>query len=128
MYETFDHTADLGLRIRAADLPTLFAEAGRALTSLLVEDVNAVREEQTAEFALPRDDVEYLFFDWLKAVLSRFEEARLLLSRFDVTIDDAGLRAVCRGETMDDKRHEPAHEVKAITYHGLLVEQQPDGW
>src|SRR5689334_13740816 len=31
MYETFEHTADLGLRIRAPDLDTLFAEAGRAL-------------------------------------------------------------------------------------------------
>jgi hypothetical protein len=28
MYETFDHTADLGLRIQAADLPTLFAGGG----------------------------------------------------------------------------------------------------
>src|SRR6516164_1766365 len=31
MHETFEHTADLGLRIRAADPETLFAEAGAAL-------------------------------------------------------------------------------------------------
>lgn len=128
MYETFDHTADLGLRIRAADLPTLFAEAGHALTALLAEDVAAVREERSVEITLPTDEVEYLFFDWLKTILGHFQEDRLLLSRFDVTIDAAGLRAVCHGEPMDDARHDPAHEVKAITYHGLLVEQQPDGW
>ena len=35
MFEVFEHTADLGLRMRAADLSTLFAEAGRALLSVL---------------------------------------------------------------------------------------------
>ena len=30
MYETFEHTADLGLRIRAASLNALFAEAAEA--------------------------------------------------------------------------------------------------
>jgi SHS2 domain-containing protein len=28
---------------------------------------------------------------------------------------------------MDAARHKMDHEVKAITYHGLQVEQQPDG-
>jgi SHS2 domain-containing protein len=29
---------------------------------------------------------------------------------------------------MDESRHEMDHEVKAITYHGLKVEQTADGW
>jgi SHS2 domain-containing protein len=29
---------------------------------------------------------------------------------------------------MDESRHEMDHEVKAITYHGLKVEQTVDGW
>ena len=29
MYEVFEHTADLGLRVRAGNLPELFAEAAR---------------------------------------------------------------------------------------------------
>ena len=74
MYETFDHTADLGLRVRAADLSTLFAEAGLALLSSLVEDPGAVRPERRLDIELPADDVEYLLFDWLKALLYRFEK------------------------------------------------------
>jgi SHS2 domain-containing protein len=34
MHETFEHTADLGLRIRAADLDTLFVEAAQALVGM----------------------------------------------------------------------------------------------
>ena len=43
MYETFEHTADLGLRVRAADLDTLFAEAAACLFSAIVEDPATVR-------------------------------------------------------------------------------------
>ena len=46
MYETFEHTADLGLRIRAVDLNTLFAEAGQALFETIVEDLRSVRHEK----------------------------------------------------------------------------------
>ncbi|MBY0233023.1 MAG: archease [Gemmataceae bacterium] len=128
MRETFDHTADLGLRVRAADLPALFAEAGMGLAGMIVEDFSTVRAVTSHEVALPPDELELLFFDWLKALLSLFEAERLLCCRFDVALDDTGLRATAWGETWDESRHEPAHEVKAITYHGLKVEKTPDGW
>ncbi|MFO0877317.1 MAG: archease [Gemmataceae bacterium] len=128
MFETFDHTADLGLRIRAADLPTLFAEAGRALLSILVEQPDAVAERARLDLRLPPDDLEYLLFDWLKALLYHFETERMLFARFAVRLDDTGLHARAWGEPLDPARHEPAHEVKAITYHDLVVQQTPEGW
>lgn len=128
MYETFDHTADLGLRVRAADLPGLFADAARGLTSLLVDNLDAVREVETAEIAVPAEELEYQLFDFLKAVLYRFETEHLLLVRFEVTVDDAGVRAVGHGERMDTARHEMGREVKAITYHALRVEPDGGGW
>ena len=128
MYETFDHTADLGLRIRAADLNTLFAEAGRALFSALVEDLDAVAPRQQLDLTIAGSDRDYLLFDWLKELLYRFEVEHLLLSRFSATIGGAALHGSAWGEPFDPGRHELAHEVKAITYHGLRVEQTPDGW
>jgi SHS2 domain-containing protein len=128
MYETFDHTADLGLRIRAADLNTLFGEAGLALQSAMVEDLSAVRPVRRLDVRLPADEPEYLLFDWLKELLYRFDAERLLLSRFEVKVDAGGLNASGWGEAFDPDRHELTHEVKAITYHGLKVEQTPGGW
>jgi SHS2 domain-containing protein len=128
MYETFEHTADLGLRIRAPDLDALFAEAGEALFSTLVEDLKAVRPEQRIDVRLAGDDREYLLFDWLRELLYRFDAQHLLLCRFEVKVGEAGLEASAWGEPLDRARHEPAHEVKAITYHGLRVERTPDGW
>jgi SHS2 domain-containing protein len=128
MYETFDHTADLGLRIRAADLNTLFAEAGRALFSALVENPDAVAPIHRLDVTIAGSDREYLLFDWLKELLYRFEVEHLLLTRFEVTVGADGLEGSARGEPFDPERHELAHEVKAITYHGLRVEETPDGW
>ncbi len=128
MYETFDHTADLGLRIRAADLDTLFAEAAQALFAALVENPDAVAPRQRFEITIAGSDREYLLFDWLKELLYRFEVEHLLLSRFQVHVGANGLQASAWGEPFDPQRHELAHEVKAITYHGLRIEQTPDGW
>ncbi len=128
MYETFEHTADLGLRIKAADLPTLFAEAGRGLTSIIVANVDQVRPVRAVNIALPRAPLDELLFDWLNEILYAFESEHLLLAEFEASIDDAGLKAVARGEPADDSRHRLEHEIKAITYHGLKVEQTPDGF
>jgi SHS2 domain-containing protein len=128
MYEMFEHTADLGLRVRAAHLGTLFAEAARALFAALVEDLGTVVASQRVEVRLPPDDREYLLFDWLKALLYHFDADHLLLSRFEVHLGDDGLTGAAWGEPLDRTRHELAHEVKAITYHGLRVEQTADGW
>jgi SHS2 domain-containing protein len=128
MHETFDHTADLGLRIRAPDLNTLFAEAAEALFSVVVEDLAAVRPDRPVEVRLEGQDREYLLFDWLKALLYHFDVEHLLFSRFEVRVGESGLEGRAWGEPLDRSRHELSHEVKAITYHGLRVEQTPDGW
>jgi SHS2 domain-containing protein len=128
MYETFDHTADLGLRIRAADLNTLFTEAATALFSIIVEDLASVEPRRSVEVRLSGDDREYLLFDWLKALLYHFDTEHLLFGRFDVRVGADGLVATAWGEPLDRDRHVLDHEVKAITYHGLSVAQTADGW
>ena len=128
MYETFDHTADLGLRIRASDLNTLFSEAARALFATLVEDLETVAPQHRLDVAIAGSDREFLLFDWLKELLYQFEVEHLLLTRFSVNVGADGLQGSAWGESFDPQRHELSHEVKAITYHGLRVEETPDGW
>ena len=128
MYETFEHTADLGLRIRAADLDTLFTEAARALFSVIVEDLDSVQPHQRLDVQLPPEEREYLLFDWLRQLLANFDARHLLFSRFTVHVDDNGLTGTAWGEPLDRDRHILDHEVKALTYHHLRVEQTDDGW
>ncbi len=128
MFEIFDHTADLGLRIRADDRQTLFIEAARALFSILVVNLQDVCCVQQKEYTIAGEEDDYLLFDWLGELLYTYDADRLLFSDFAVSLTEEGLRATCRGEPIDPSRHELDHEVKAITYHGLKVEQVDDGW
>lgn len=128
MYEYFEHTADLGIRVRAADLNGLFTEAATALFAAVVDGLDTVCLTQSVEIAVEGTDREYLLFDWLRELLFRLDADHLLLARFDVAVTGSGLKATAWGEPIDPARHVLAHEVKAITYHGLRVEQDPDGW
>jgi SHS2 domain-containing protein len=126
-YEVFEHTADLGLNIRAASAAELFAEAGRGLFSLLVVDLASVRPLIERAVELVAEDYEYLLFDWLNELLFLFETQHLLFVEFEVRVEQGRLNAICRGEPVDRKLHHLDHEVKAITYHGLACRQEPSG-
>jgi len=128
MFEVFEHTADLGMRIRADDRQTLFVEAARALFSMLVVNLGDARCVQQKECTIAAEEDDYLLFDWLGELLYTFDTEHLLLSKFEVSLTSEGLRATCGGEPFDPSRHELDHEIKAITYHGLKVERADDGW
>jgi SHS2 domain-containing protein len=128
MYETFDHTADLGLRIRADTLNALFAEAAQALFSVIVTDPATVQPVVRRELSLPPDDREFLLFDWLKQLLYWWDTEHLLFGKFEARVTDQGLTATAWGEPLDRQRHQLEHEVKAITYHGLRVDKTDTGW
>jgi len=128
MHELFDHTADLGLRIRAATLNGLFAEAGECLLACMVDSPASVVARQTERIAIDGIDREYLLFDWLRELLNRSDEARMLWCEFEVSVSPNGLEATIRGEPFDPARHLLSREVKAITYHGLKIEDVDDGF
>ena len=128
MFELFEHTADLGLRVATSSFEELLIEAARGLLTMLVANPEAVRPLQTKTFSLPAEDSTYLLFDWLSELLYAFESEKLLLCEIDVKLNNGQLSATCRGELMDVSRHQMEHEVKAITYHHLRVEQIDDGW
>ena len=51
----------------------------------------------------------------------------MVYATFEVAVREAGLTATAFGEPFDPARHGIGREVKAVTYHGLSVERQPDG-
>jgi SHS2 domain-containing protein len=128
MYEIFEHTADLGLRVRAPDLKTLFADAGRGLTSMIAPNLDSIRPVREVTLRVSGSRRDDLLFDWLSEILYLFDSEHLLLAEFDVEIDAGGVRGTARGEPLDENRHLLEHEVKAITYHGLKVDETSDGW
>lgn len=128
MYETFEHTADLGLRIRAETLDGLFAEAARALFSAIVANPDSIRRVKQFDVQIEGHRKDDLLFDWLAELLYTFDTEHVVFFDFDVHVTDSGLTATVRGEPIDSERHDIETDIKAITYHQLKVLQVDHGW
>lgn len=129
MHEVFEHTADIGLRIEADTLESLFCEAALGFYSLIVNNISDVKPTQAKEFELPCEvGYDFLLVDWLNELLMEFELHRMLYCQFQVRIQQGKFMATSFGEPIDESRHELGHEIKAVTYHGLFVKQQGERW
>jgi SHS2 domain-containing protein len=127
-WETFEHEADVGLIVRAADGPELFATAGVALFDL-VSRLAGVEERDRYELTGEADGVEPLLVDWLNELVFLFEGRGIVCRRFAFPEwSPTAYRAQAFGEPVDESRHEPRDLVKAATYHGLSVRELPGRW
>jgi SHS2 domain-containing protein len=130
-FEEIDHTADLGLRVRAESLEGLFRQAALGLASLLT-DPAAVGSAEQAAIEIRGIDLEELLVGWLNELLYRFESDRLVLTAFselciEETAGEYRLRAEATGGRWDPQRHPPGAPVKAATYHALKIVPAADG-
>jgi len=127
-YEIIEHTADIGIEVRAHQLSDLFANAAYGMFDLIC-DVQAVHGEIERTIEIAADDLEELLVGWLTELLFLFETQKLLFSEFDVAeIDNRHLRATVRGEEYAHDRHELDYEIKAVTYYGLHVIRRNSNW
>ncbi|MDP2810771.1 MAG: archease [Rhodocyclaceae bacterium] len=138
-WETFAHEADIGVRGSGATLAAAFAGAATAMTAAICDPTRvAAREAVSIECAAP--DEEMLLVDWLNALVYEMATRRMLFSRFEVSIEvnpaegqgsgsgsPVHLTASAWGEPVDVARHQPAAEVKGVSFCELAVRQRPDG-
>ena len=127
MWEWFDHTADLGLRVRAPRLAELFEDAARGLIATIVAGQGG-GPTVASEIRIAGTRYDWLLFDWLNELLYRFDRNGEIPAALRVEVDPQGLVAEVSLERLDLSRHRALREVKAITYHGLRVEQEAEGW
>ena len=128
--ETFDHTADVGLRVRGADLDDLFRTAAEGLFDYVVANRAEVRTEDIEKISLHDDTTADLLATWLSELIFRSETHHRVFREAEVHVGDDGLRldATIYGEAIDRDRHVLDHEVKAVTRHGLKLEREGEGW
>jgi SHS2 domain-containing protein len=125
MYRWVDHTGELELRVEAATDADVLREATRALAELLRGDgPEPAGEPVTREVTVDADDRAQLLAAWLEELVFLAETEAIVPEdvRFE-TLDPRGLRASVNG-----RRGEPPHLVKAVTYHRLAFEPHGAGY
>ncbi len=127
-FETFDHTADIGILARGATLAEAFANAAKAMFSLMV-DLDRVQPREERRIEVAADDRESLLVAWLAELLYVSEVDNVVFSGFEVDeIGDNHIVARAYGEPLDLERHNPKLMIKAVTRHMLQVAQSAGVW
>jgi SHS2 domain-containing protein len=128
--ETFDHTADVGLRIQGDDLDDLFRTAAQGVFDYIVVNRDEVRVRETESLVLSAEQPVDLLVAWLNELIYRSETQHRLYTQFSARVSDDGksLEAEIGGEPIDRERHVLDHEVKAVTHHALELKRDGQGW
>ena len=126
-FEVLDHPADMGLKIWAPSLDSLFAEAALALTESLF-DLNSISQEMNIDIQVSASEKELLLYQWLSEVLFLFDADGLIFNRFEILdLFEEGvnwkLSARGLGEEYDPLKHQVKTYVKAVTMHQLKIEK-----
>jgi SHS2 domain-containing protein len=127
-YETFDHTADIGIRAFGRSPEEVFVHAAEALFDVLT-DLSAIRVCLTRKVEIRGSDPEDLLVRWLGELLYLCAGEGYLFREFSlVRLSPALLQAEARGERFDPVRHKFKTEIKAVTYHQVEVSEKDGIW
>jgi SHS2 domain-containing protein len=122
-----EHTADAGFEVEAPSWPVLLERAALALAAMIV-DVAGVAPREAITIAVEAATREDLLHDWLHAILVHVQTRGFVPCEIDVRVVRPGrLEAGLRGEPLDPRCHTVIGEIKAVTWHGLAVEECATG-
>ncbi len=123
--------ADIAFEVNAPCLEDLFAEAGRALCEMQVDQKN-VKPKVNKTIKLQNTSIDKLFFDWLAELIYMKDADNLIFSRFKINIkkskESYALTAVAEGSKINYKTMKLRMDLKAVTYHMFEVKQDRKGW
>ena len=127
-YQTIDHTADLGIVVQAESVESLFKEAARALSELIV-DKRAFTSVEEIRIKVKGSDWPDLMINWLRELLYLWNGKNMVPGPVDIRkIERFALEAAVMVDNTPCEPHDVLNEIKAVTYHQISVENQATNW
>lgn len=127
MRKNFEHTADIGIEIESPTLSEAFQEVSLSFSEIITGG-NLPKSSLSKEVNLEADNLDSLLVDFMSYLIVLFDtdffitgSARLEISNNHIF----SLRGNLMGETYDQDTHGYGVEIKAISYHLLVVEEGP---
>jgi SHS2 domain-containing protein len=129
-FEFLEHTADLYVAAYGTTLKEAFENAALAVFEAMTE-IEKITPASKETVEVDGHDEEALLYNWLEALLVKFETTDHIYSKFqitDLTQTDQGykLKAQIQGEKFDPDRHPQKVGIKAVTYHRMEFVKKPN--
>ncbi len=124
-FEFLEHTADLYIAAYGESLEEAFKNAAYA-TFEGMTDLDKVEPSIEDTVEVEGYDEKALLYNWLEALLVKFDITGNLYSRFKITRlgkipEGFELKAKIWGEPFDSQKHVSKVGVKAVTYHQMEI-------
>ena len=128
-FEFLEHTADVYVVARGRTLEEAFENAALA-TFEVMTDTAKVEPKVEDEIDVEGHDEQALLYNWLEALIVKFEVTEHLYSRFMIfpvkkDLDSFNMKAKIWGEPFSPSKHPQKIGVKAITYHQMEILKKP---
>ncbi len=130
-FEFLEHTADVYIAAYGNSLEQAFENAASATFETMTElEKIEPKVEDTVE--VEGEDEYALLYNWLEALLIKFDVSSYLSSRFHVspikkTTQGLKLKAKIWGEAFNPEKHLSKVGIKAVTYHLMEIIHDADG-
>jgi SHS2 domain-containing protein len=129
-FEFLEHTADVFIRAHGKTMEEAYENAALAMFETMTDSEKiAQTQEQTLE--VEAEDQYALLYNWLEALLVKFETENMLCSKFQITNwretpEIFKFKAQVWGEKFDPQKHPQKVAVKAVTYHRMVIIREKD--
>lgn len=128
-YEFLEITSDVMFRAHGASEAELFANAAKAMFSVICE-IGAVRPSKKVSVLVEGEDLEDLLYGWLSALLTESEVSEMFFSEFHIdgiSRSDSilSLSGWAKGEEATVEKGGTL--VKGVTYYEFGIERKGDG-
>lgn len=129
-FEFLEHTADAYIAAHGTTMEEALANAALAMFEVMT-DTEKVSPNHKEAVEVEAEDEYALLYNWLEALLVKFEVNNTLYSKFEVhsfkeTKDGFKIKATVWGEKFNPEKHPQKVGVKAATYHQMEIIRQID--
>jgi SHS2 domain-containing protein len=129
-FEYLEHTADVYVRAHGTTMEQAYENSALSMFEVMTDtDKIAQTKEETVE--IEAEDQYALLYNWLEALLVKFETENMLYSKFQIidwkeTAETFKFKAKLWGEKFDPQKHPQKVGVKAVTYHRMVIIRERD--
>ena len=127
MRKNFEHTADIGIEIESPTLSEAFQEVSLSFSEIITG--GSLPEVLTSkEVFLESDNLDSLLVDFLSYLIVLFDTDDFIAGSAKLEISKKNSFQIAGklvGETYNQDKHGYGVEIKAISYHQLLVHDGP---
>lgn len=130
-FKLLEHVTDAYLEAWGQTIEAAFSSAAEALFDTML-DLARVQPKLADEVRIEGHDEMELLYNWLEALLLKFEVNEVAYSKFHVdpiikSTTSVTLHARILGEKYNREKHGSKTEVKAVTYHLMQIEGGKEG-